>query len=279
MADILGRKKSVLFGAVIMVAATIVQIASQNVDVFVGTRSRRTQHRPISPVYHVFWLGGVSNPMATQKHEIGDCERQTKSRERGALDALDYGDGSLVPFQSEKIRIAIREEQVDLIKYALLHALRLDLDKGFATIGITDPVEQLLMDALFNLWSLILAVGGILLCDRLGRLILLSLRLNPRVLPPARLQSQYASYQNKAAGNIVHFVVTDLHGLIHLAYSPLITSYTIEVLPFSLRAKAFTHFEFLEVRLNSPVGVLAFPSFERRGFFWFERTLQGVLVL
>lgn len=71
---------------------------------------------------------------------------------------------------------------------------------------VTDPVEQLLINAFLNLWSLILAVGGGLLCDRLGRRTLF-LTSTAGMLLFFLLQtvcsSQYALHGNKAAGNAV----------------------------------------------------------------------------
>jgi nitrate/nitrite transporter NarK len=79
---------------------------------------------------------------------------------------------------------------------------------------VTDPVEQLLINAFLNLWSLICAVGGGLLCDRLGRRTLF-LTSTAGMLVFFLLQtvcsSQYAIHGNKAAGNAVVAFICMLH--------------------------------------------------------------------
>ncbi|TFK59966.1 hexose transporter [Pluteus cervinus] len=324
MADILGRKRTVFFGSVVMVLATIVQTASQNVNMFIGARfmlgfglgfaantapmlimeiAYPTQRGPISSVYNALWPGGAllaswvtfgsfhmnsswawrmpsafqALPSVFQVFLIlwgPESPRWlvARGREKEALEVLGYyhGNGNqddpLVQFEFEEIRTAIHEEQIqartswfDLFRtpgnrkrMRIVLAIAVfsqwsDLNKVFDTIGITDPVEQLLINAFLNLWSLILAVGGGLLCDRLGRRTLF-ITSTAGMLVFFLLQtvcsSQYALHGNKAAGNAVVAFIYLYSAAYAIAYSPLITSYTIEVLPFSLRAKGFTLFGF-----------------------------------
>lgn len=71
---------------------------------------------------------------------------------------------------------------------------------------VTDPVEQLLINAFLNLWSLILAVGGGMLCDRVGRRPLFIISTSGMLLfftLQTVCSAQYALHGNKAAGNAV----------------------------------------------------------------------------
>lgn len=101
--------------------------------------------------------------------------------------------------------------------------LSADLNQVFDTIGskhvsilisigilicnaVTDPVEQLLINAFLNLWSLLLAVLGGLYCDRIGRRPLFLLSTVGMIVfftLQTICSSQYALHGNKAAGNAV----------------------------------------------------------------------------
>ncbi|KIP12327.1 hypothetical protein PHLGIDRAFT_504566 [Phlebiopsis gigantea 11061_1 CR5-6] len=121
------------------------------------------------------------------------------------------------------------------------------LNKVFDTIGITDQTEQLLISAFLNVWSAINAIAGGLYCDRIGRrpLFLIS---TAGMLVFFVLQTvcsaQFAIHGNKAAGNAVVAFLFLYSAFYAIAWSPLITSYTLEILPFNLRAKGYTIFAF-----------------------------------
>lgn len=71
---------------------------------------------------------------------------------------------------------------------------------------VTDPVEQLLINAFLNLWSLILACLGGLYCERIGRRPLFLMSTAGMLLfftLQTICSSQYALHQNKNAGNAV----------------------------------------------------------------------------
>lgn len=131
---------------------------------------------------------------------------------------------------------------------------------------VTDKVEQLLINAFLNMWSLILAVLGGMYCDRFGRRpIFLTSTVGMLIFFTLQTicTSQYALHGNKAAGNAVVAMICKssprqnfsvfsssrvgvvLYSAAYaIAWSPLITSYTIEILPFNLRAKGYTVFSF-----------------------------------
>ncbi|KAI5120581.1 hypothetical protein M0805_002531 [Coniferiporia weirii] len=140
------------------------------------------------------------------------------------------------------------------------------LNQIFKTIGITNTVEQLLINAFLNLWSFVLAVLGGLYCDKVGRRPLFLLSTGGMLLFFVLLTvcaSQYAIHGNKSAGDaVVAFIF--LNGAAYsIAYSPLIVSYTMEILPFSLRAKGFTVFSFAlsaSLVFNQYINPIAFAA-------------------
>jgi len=122
------------------------------------------------------------------------------------------------------------------------------LNQVFNTIGITNKNTQLLISAFLSMWSLCWAVAGGLYCDRFGRRTLFLVSTAGMLLfftLQTICSSLYAQHGNAAAGNaVVAFIF--LYGAAYsIAYSPLITSYCLEILPFNLRAKGFTVFAFM----------------------------------
>ena len=56
--------------------------------------------------------------------------------------------------------------------------------------------------------------------------------------------AQYAITGSNAAANAVIAAIFLFYGSYDIAYTPLIVSYTVEILPYQLRAKGFTVFNF-----------------------------------
>jgi MFS family permease len=57
--------------------------------------------------------------------------------------------------------------------------------------------------------------------------------------------AQYAIHQNKSAGNAVIAFIFLFYGFYDIAFTPLIVSYTVEILPYPIRAKGFNIFNFV----------------------------------
>ncbi|PPQ80209.1 hypothetical protein CVT25_003562 [Psilocybe cyanescens] len=118
-----------------------------------------------------------------------------------------------------------------------------DLNKVFISIGITDNSTQLLINGILNIWNFIIAIGAGFLCERVGRRRLF-MTSTIGMLIFWTLQSVcvslYAQDNNRkgAAHTRLRTSVDDL------AFTPLIVSYTVEILPYALRAKGFTVFNF-----------------------------------
>jgi len=121
------------------------------------------------------------------------------------------------------------------------------LSKVLTSVGITDPGTQNLINGILQIYNLIVAVTAGLLCDKVGRRTLF-LASNIGMLTFFTLQTvctaRYFIDGSKGAGNAVIAFIFLFYGSYDLAYTPLIVSYTVEILPYQLRAKGFTVFNF-----------------------------------
>uniref|UniRef100_A0A8H7Y721 Major facilitator superfamily (MFS) profile domain-containing protein n=1 Tax=Psilocybe cubensis TaxID=181762 RepID=A0A8H7Y721_PSICU len=166
------------------------------------------------------------------------------------------------------------------------------LNKVLTAIGITDPNTQLLINGMLSIFSCIVAVSSGFLCERVGRRPLFLSSCLGLLLTWTLETICFAVYSetgDKAAGNAVvammcrfylrlrmtniillYDVTTD-----NLAFSPLIVSYTVEILPYAIRAKGFTVFNFaisLSLIFNQYVNPIAFKALGWKYFlvyvFW-----------
>ncbi|KIM63728.1 hypothetical protein SCLCIDRAFT_23910 [Scleroderma citrinum Foug A] len=114
------------------------------------------------------------------------------------------------------------------------------LYKVFNQIGITEARTQLLVNGLLQLWNLFWAVLAAVSVNRLGRrfLFLASAGLMmPFYMAQVVCLAQYSEYGVPAAGHTFIVFVFLFFAAYNIAFTPLIFSYTIEILPFHLRSK------------------------------------------
>jgi hypothetical protein len=121
------------------------------------------------------------------------------------------------------------------------------LNKVFDTIGITDVAIQNLINGILQIWNFGVALVASSLCDRAGRrpmflwstfgmLVFFSCQ--------TALSAVYANTGNTSAAHGVIAFIFLYYASYDIAYTPLIVSYTVEILPYHLRAKGFTIFSF-----------------------------------
>ncbi|KIK58606.1 hypothetical protein GYMLUDRAFT_45213 [Collybiopsis luxurians FD-317 M1] len=121
------------------------------------------------------------------------------------------------------------------------------LNQILTDIDITDPTIQLLINGIMTIWSLFWALLASSLIDRLGRRpLFLSSAIGIFFTWIAQTISFAEFWQFKkpaAAHSLIAFLFlySTAYGL---AFSPLIVVYTVEILPYHLRAKGFTIFNF-----------------------------------
>jgi len=117
------------------------------------------------------------------------------------------------------------------------------LNKVFDSIGITDPTTQLLINGILTIWNLIWGLLASFMVDRAGRRVLF-LTSTAGMLIFFTMQTvcsaQFALHNSSAAAHAVIAFIFLFYASYDLAFLPLIVSYTVEILPFPLRAKGFT---------------------------------------
>ncbi|GBE89812.1 Lactose permease [Sparassis crispa] len=119
------------------------------------------------------------------------------------------------------------------------------LNKVFDTIGITSQVIQLLITGILAVWNLVLAVGISFFVDRLGRRFLFLASAGGCLvffIMQTVCSAQYAMHKTAAFGHAYIAFIFLYSFAYDLAFSPLIVTYSVEILPYSLRAKGFNVF-------------------------------------
>ncbi|KAG1731213.1 general substrate transporter [Suillus paluster] len=235
----------------------------------------------------------------------------SKGKEERALQVLAYyhADGNaqdpLVEYEFKEIKAAIAFDRdvaanvgwLSLIKYPgnrkrlrIIIALGVFsqwsgnglvsyyLNKVFTAIGITDPETQLLINGVLNTFNLFFAVTAGFCCDRVGRRPLFLASCAGMVVFWAAQTICFAIHQETgsiAAGDAVIAFIFLYFAFCSIAFSPLVVSYTVEILPFALRAKGFMVFSFmisLSLIFNQYVNPIALEALQWKYYlvylFW-----------
>ncbi len=137
------------------------------------------------------------------------------------------------------------------------------LKKVFETIGILDPNTQLLINGILQVWNLCWALFASLLVDKSGRRRLF-LTSSTGMLIFFALQTACSAtfsetHSHTAARLDIAFIFL-FFAAYDLAFTPLTISYTLEILPYQLRAKGFAVFHFVvsfSVVINQYVNAFA----------------------
>jgi MFS family permease len=122
------------------------------------------------------------------------------------------------------------------------------LNDVFNTIGITDPAIKLLINGILQIWNLSWAFTAALLVERIGRRVLFLSSCIGMVLfftLQTVCSARYAITQSDSAAHAVIAFIFLFYASYDIAFTPLIISYTLEILPYTLRAKGFTLFSFV----------------------------------
>ncbi|KAI0266088.1 hexose transporter [Gloeopeniophorella convolvens] len=126
-----------------------------------------------------------------------------------------------------------------LVSYYLTPVLR--------NIGITNSTIQLLINGILQIWNLFWACGSALLVERVGRRRLFLSSAAGMLLFFTMQTIMTARYLDSGSPGFAHAVIAFIflfYAAYDIAFSPLIVSYTVEILPFNLRAKGFNVFNF-----------------------------------
>ncbi|KAI0762183.1 general substrate transporter [Trametes elegans] len=121
------------------------------------------------------------------------------------------------------------------------------MNKIFTAIGIVDPTTQLLINGILNIYNFIIAIIAGLLCDKIGRRPLFIASTIGMFVFWVLQTACFALYSEKGDIRAAHTFIAMIflfYAFYDIAFTPLIVAYTVEILPFPLRAKGFTIFNF-----------------------------------
>lgn len=121
------------------------------------------------------------------------------------------------------------------------------MNKIFTAVGITDPDTQLLINGCLNIYNFIIAIIAGLLCDKIGRrplFIASTIGMFVFWVLQTVCFALYSETGNVTAAHTFIAMIFLFYAFYDIAFTPLIVTYTVEILPFALRAKGFTVFNF-----------------------------------
>ncbi|KAG6840472.1 hypothetical protein C0991_006498 [Blastosporella zonata] len=155
------------------------------------------------------------------------------------------------------------------------------LNKVFDGIGITNPTTQLLINGILQIWNLGWALFASFMVDRIGRRVLFLTSASGMIIFYTLQTAMSGVFQNTsteviqpdgtslltggnagAAHSVIAFIFL-YYAAYDLAFTPLIVSYTLEILPYPLRAKGFNVFNFaisLSLIFNQYVNPIALDA-------------------
>jgi hypothetical protein len=115
------------------------------------------------------------------------------------------------------------------------------------SVGITNKDTQALVNGLINIWNWALALTSAFFVDRLGRRPLFrvsTLGMLTIFTAWTIASAQFAQTGAQAAGTAVLALIFVYQAFYCIAFSPLPVAYSVEVLPFSIRAKGMATYVF-----------------------------------
>ncbi|THH11414.1 hypothetical protein EW145_g647 [Phellinidium pouzarii] len=137
------------------------------------------------------------------------------------------------------------------------------LNKVFDSIGITNPTIQLLINGVLQIWNLVVSTIAAFLVDRMGRRVLfISSCIGMLVFFSLQTvcSALFAEFGSTGSAHAVIAFIFLFYAAYDIAFTPLIVSYTVEILPYAIRAKGLTIFNLsvsLSVIFNQYVNPIA----------------------
>ncbi|KAH6907064.1 hexose transporter [Coprinopsis sp. MPI-PUGE-AT-0042] len=144
------------------------------------------------------------------------------------------------------------------------------LNKVFNTVGITNSSTQLLINGILQVWNLFWALLAAFLVDKVGRRPLFLTSLAGMTLfftlmtITAAIYAKDSETHQKAGHAFIGFIFL-YYAAYDVALSPLVVSYTVEILPYHIRAKGLALFHIvisLSLVFNQYVNPIALGALE-----------------
>lgn len=110
-------------------------------------------------------------------------------------------------------------------------------------IGIQDTQTKIWVNGVLQVWNLIVAAGASLLVERVGRRVLFVTSNVGMLISFAMWTLTTALFQTRhdaAAAKATMGILFAFYLFYDMAYTPMLVAYTLEILPFSIRAKGFS---------------------------------------
>ncbi|KAK0203370.1 hexose transporter [Desarmillaria ectypa] len=121
------------------------------------------------------------------------------------------------------------------------------LNQILTDINIKNPTIQLLINGILQIWNLAWALLASSLVERLGRRLLFMMSTVGMFVFFSAQTICFAVHSEKGTEGAAHALIAFIflfYAAYDIAFSPLIVAYTVEILPYPIRAKGFNVFNF-----------------------------------
>ncbi|KAJ7264115.1 hexose transporter [Mycena haematopus] len=142
------------------------------------------------------------------------------------------------------------------------------LNKVLTSVGVTSPTIQLLINGILQIWNLAWALTASSMVERFGRRLLFMVSVCGMCLFFTLQTICTARYRINGDTSAAHAVIAFIflyYASYDIAFTPLIVTYTLEILPYNIRAKGFNIFNFtisLALIFNQYVNPIALANID-----------------
>ncbi|KAH8826662.1 general substrate transporter [Flagelloscypha sp. PMI_526] len=141
-------------------------------------------------------------------------------------------------------------------------------------IGMTSSREKTLINGILQVFNLVVGISGALLVDKIGRRPLFIIS-NTGMLAAfscwTLTTALFSEHQNKVAAKATIPIIFIYYLFYDIAYTPMLVSYSLEILPYKIRARGFAVMNFtvfLTVAFNQFINPLALKGFDRAYYYY-----------